>query len=412
MGQMNVDGLNAFLITAFVAAIIGNALVLIVRLRKAWATQMTAYEFLICHLATTDLQFAAFIPIIVYSNVKGEWTLGETSCQVLYTWNNVCLTVSILNVVLMGYERYRSLCNPLGYRWTRRKTSLALLFIWLFSIVINIGVFVVMKVDVFCYTVYPNKTAQMVNTIELFLMQYLLPIVLMVILNAKVIMAMRQRANAVHISATSSQQQQQENIAHSHMTTSVTIKHDNKSDIAIKHDNRSDIAIKHDNRSDIAKREANVDKHQSYGVVNPNINLKTLTTSHLQSSSNEHILNRNCNQPYTCFSSINSSTVNPTVATAGGNMRTAESFVKQYRSVFKILTTLTVAHMVLSLPHHIYNLVRLSGVTISDDLDLALVGLGYMTYLNGCVNPVLYSIFDKRFRKDVKKLFKSICQTV
>ncbi len=85
-----------------------------------------------------------------------------------------------------------------------------------------------------------------------------------------------------------------------------------------------------------------------------------------------------------------------------------DCFAKQYKSVFKILTVLTLTHLTITLPNHIYYLVNLRQEAPSTQLLEALISLGYMGFLNSCVNPIIYSIMDKRFRKDVKELFKRI----
>ncbi len=375
---MDIDGLNAFLIVSFIASILGNALVLIVRLSKAKRTTMTAYELLICHLAVTDLQFALYIPIMVHANTKGQWQLGQTGCKMIFTWSSVALNVSIMNVVVMGYERYRSLCNPLGYRWSHRKTAMVLLLVWVYSLVIQIPTIVVTKVKGFCYPVYPNSAFQIANTLLQFAVFYILPVVLMTILNVKVILAMRRRLHTV---------QSKQDIAMPKQGNSIRGL-DNSAVIQEQSVRDQDRNAPDQDRGAQSQQMSARDQHQK-----PSATLQIATT-------NNNLHPEISNLRLSEYSSINRSSS----ATAHSQLR---SFSKQYRSVFKILTVLTLTHMFICLPNHIYYLSRLT-TKYSVKFERALISLSYMIFLNSCVNPVIYSIFDRRFRKDVRNLFKNI----
>ena len=52
-------------------------------------------------------------------------------------------------------------------------------------------------------------------------------------------------------------------------------------------------------------------------------------------------------------------------------------------------------------------LARLLGTEISEQTNFALEKCAYIIYINNAVNPVIYSLANRRFREDCKGVFKN-----
>ena len=319
-------GTSVFLAIVFVASILGNVLVLVVRFAKFNSGDFNSYRFLICHLAAVDILYATYIPIAIQTNLASKWQLGTFPCKFLRTFNSIVFNVSLFNVVAVAYERYRSLSNPIRHRWTIGFSAKVISAVWLFSVAIFIPYFLALAVRYdLCYDEYVSRSFARGYALTQLIIAYVFPITFLIVCNFKIMVMLRNRA--VRVRAASS----------SVITTGID--------------------------------------EQMHARTNGEFTQQRMTSGY--------------------------------EANIAVSQRNVASFTKQYRTVVKVLLAMTVTFMVISLPGHIYYLCYEFQVELSYLAQSTLIALTYIYYLNCCANPVIYSVLDKRFRRDVKRLFNT-----
>lgn len=112
------------------AIIVGNVFVI---LSVAIFDKMrTLSNWLIVSLASADLLVAIVVlPISLHYEVIGQWTLGPYVCDLWITSDVFCCTASILNIVVIALDRYWLITRHVRYTHSallpRRKVCLAML---------------------------------------------------------------------------------------------------------------------------------------------------------------------------------------------------------------------------------------------------------------------------------------------
>ena len=118
---------------------VGNLLIIAYFLKINFAkklSKMSIYHFLIILLAVVDLFTSVTTSIIIHQFYKTTWHMGTFMCQVGYPFLMSVLTfISCWILVLLSYERYRSISKPFERRATKCKYSIVILaiiaFCWL-----------------------------------------------------------------------------------------------------------------------------------------------------------------------------------------------------------------------------------------------------------------------------------------
>lgn len=123
------------------AIIIGNVFVI---LSVAIFDKMrTLSNWLIVSLASADLLVAIVVlPISLHNEVIGQWTLGPYICDLWITSDVFCCTASILNIVVIALDRYWLITRHVRYTHSallpRRKVCLVMLCLaWIVSALIS-----------------------------------------------------------------------------------------------------------------------------------------------------------------------------------------------------------------------------------------------------------------------------------
>ncbi|NWT21218.1 ADA1B protein, partial [Vireo altiloquus] len=121
-------------------AIIGNILVILSVACNKHLRIPTNY--FIVNLAIADLLLSfTVLPFSATLEVLGYWVLGRIFCDIWAAVDVLCCTASILSLCAISIDRYIGVRYSLQYPAlvTRRRAILALLGVWLLSMVISIG---------------------------------------------------------------------------------------------------------------------------------------------------------------------------------------------------------------------------------------------------------------------------------
>ena len=140
-GHFRIAALDAIiglvLSLLIVAIIIGNTFVILSV--SLFRDMRTLSNGLIVSLATADLLVAIIVlPISLYALLVGEWRLGPIVCDFWVTADVFCCTASILNIVVIALDRYWLIARNVKYThgdtFTRRHACVVMVTLaWLAS---------------------------------------------------------------------------------------------------------------------------------------------------------------------------------------------------------------------------------------------------------------------------------------
>nr|AXH38066.1 putative dopamine receptor D2 [Cupiennius salei] len=119
-------------------AVVGNILV-ILSIYKEKSLQ-TVTNYFIVSLAFADLLVAAVVmPFAVYVLVNVEWELSDTLCDFYIAVDVTCSTASIFNLVAISIDRYIAVTQPIKYSKHRnnKRVFLTIAIVWLVSAAIG-----------------------------------------------------------------------------------------------------------------------------------------------------------------------------------------------------------------------------------------------------------------------------------
>lgn len=171
----------------FVLSILGNGIVCIAigpRFLKPTVT-----NFFMGSLAACDVLISFIIPFTVLSNlVFLYWPFGAFLCPFISLIQLVTTLLRALTLVAMTCDRYYVLSRPFKGRLLAKQAKLLIVGIWIFSFIVCLPSGVFSKViylpyepgsSGLCVEVWPQDTLRHVYGVVIMVMQYFVPLVLM-----------------------------------------------------------------------------------------------------------------------------------------------------------------------------------------------------------------------------------------
>lgn len=171
-------------------SILGNAAVVYIILQSRRRIRKTSYVLLVLNLAICD----AITPIIsipidwVFEEYDYRWTLGAVLCKLLWPLQTMFSTSSALTLAMICFDRYRAVVHP----FKARRVTKTHIKHCIFAIHFTSCIFVIPYVVVLdlkgddCDEHWPSPVTsyRKVYTLILFLVQYGIPLTLMVTLHS------------------------------------------------------------------------------------------------------------------------------------------------------------------------------------------------------------------------------------
>ncbi|XP_053572139.1 alpha-1A adrenergic receptor [Bombina bombina] len=102
----------------------------------------TVTHYFIANLAVADLLLMSMVlPFSAIFEIQGYWIFGRIFCNIWAAVDVLCCTASIMSLCAISIDRYIGVSFPLRYPsiMTEKRGILALLCIWVLSVVISIG---------------------------------------------------------------------------------------------------------------------------------------------------------------------------------------------------------------------------------------------------------------------------------
>ncbi|XP_066917063.1 LOW QUALITY PROTEIN: neuropeptide Y receptor type 1-like [Clytia hemisphaerica] len=371
------------IVVCVISAIIGlsgNLTIVVVRIfKQIQRRNTTAYTFLICQLAIADFVFAFTIgfDINVYFQ-HGLWTFSVGSCRFIKLIQSASLTTTVGFLTVMAYERYCGISRPLQHHWSIKTAALITLALWLYIFLTFIPMVTALKVDNcgFCWeNNHPSEEFRKGYTMFLFCTNYIAPLVSIIVFHTLIVYRMKKHLKKMH-----SQRHR----------ASPSIKHKNKTPEQMTPKQR---------RASTASTFSMADD-QLCGQEGSNC---WVVLYHLLLEKLENSKKNNNNSRFSHANSARRSNVFRRLIT--------RSKTNEDRKLVKMLLAVTLSFALMTLPTQIYYIwldFKESQDDPSGEVTKVVEVFSSLVYLHCCVNCVIYSAMDKKFRADVEKTFRFI----
>lgn len=120
--------------------IVGNILVILSVVCHRHLRTVTHY--FIVNLAVADLLLSSTVlPFSAILEIVDRWVFGRVFCNVWAAVDVLCCTASIMSLCVISVDRYIGVSYPLRYPTivTKRRALLAVMLLWVLSVIISIG---------------------------------------------------------------------------------------------------------------------------------------------------------------------------------------------------------------------------------------------------------------------------------
>ncbi|XP_072179172.1 galanin receptor type 2-like [Diadema setosum] len=176
--------------------VIGNLLVILVLFR--WRRRRCSTDTLIAGLAVADLMTSIFVIPHDEIDTLPNTPLGQLYCRVVHSsvlmWTSIC--ASIFTLTTIAIERLMAIRYPFTYQrlFTAHRSTIALGFIWVLAFVVNTySLYITYIKEGACIVQFPSPTFQKVVGVALFLIEYVVPVIVMVFAHILTIRSLRVR---------------------------------------------------------------------------------------------------------------------------------------------------------------------------------------------------------------------------
>lgn len=120
--------------------VVGNILVILSVVCHRHLRTVTHY--FIVNLAVADLLLSSTVlPFSAVFEILDRWVFGRAFCNVWAAVDVLCCTASIMSLCVISVDRYIGVSYPLRYPsiMTKRRALLAVMLLWVLSVIISIG---------------------------------------------------------------------------------------------------------------------------------------------------------------------------------------------------------------------------------------------------------------------------------
>ena len=455
-------------IVSVIIGLTGNFLIILVRVVKQIKRQnITAYTFLVCQLAVADFLFAFTLVFdISFSLKNNNWEFGLGLCKFIKTLQSTSLSATVGFLMVMAYERFLGISNPLRHRWSIKKTTFLVIGVWIYIILTMVPFFLALGISKNeCYDVNYSSTSFIKGyTLFLFITNYVLPLFFIIIFHSMIVKRLhvhmktmaahthRSRHSKSHDATQSlnrSSSRNKSNKSENHREVFSELRNFNKKlkisessnsyekkQVSQSHyNNHNHNIIIHNNNNNAINHSDSCNTRRNNHNENNDVGFSYNSVFNNSNNGNDSICrksNKNSrNNSNTSASVMEASQLRAMKRIIGEssspgnknkNNKTSilSSLFKWFfggtkhasndSKVIKMLLAVTLCFSLMTLPTQIWYIWD----TFSLEHTTSKVGtlhffevLSSLVYLHCCTNCIIYSVMDKRFRKDVSVLFLS-----
>ncbi|KFP31415.1 Muscarinic acetylcholine receptor M5, partial [Colius striatus] len=406
-------------VTAIVSliTIVGNILVMISF--KVNSQLKTVNNYYLLSLACADLIIGIFSMNLYTSYILiGHWSLGSLACDLWLALDYVASNASVMNLLVISFDRYFSITRPLTYRAKRtpKRAGIMIGLAWLISFVLWAPVILCWQYFVGERTVPPEECQiqflyEPIITFGTAIAAFYIPVSVMTILYCRIYKETEKRTKDL------AELQGSESVAEFEMIK--PRKALLKSCFSCKQQNlakreRCQASWSSSSRS----TSATVKASQAASIGNDWAKADQLTTCSSYASSEEEdklatdsvfqVTYKSASEVTPCSAPLSK---DPSIKSMDPNIN--NQITKRKRMVLikerKAAQTLSAILLAFIITWTPYNIMVLISTFCSDCIPLTLWHLGYwLCYVNSTVNPMCYALCNKTFRKTFKMLL--FCQ--
>ncbi|XP_015790997.1 orexin receptor type 1 isoform X2 [Tetranychus urticae] len=364
----------------FIIGLTGNALICLFVYRNRHLRNVTNY--FIVNLAVADfLVILICLPPTVLWDITNTWFFGDLMCKLVVYFQFVSVSVSVLTLTFISVDRWYAICRPLKFKSTITKTRVAIIFIWISSLAINLPDLIHLQTispfhrnETIYYTDCVHDWSEETEKIyQLWIVTtyFILPIILMSVAYHQIAIVLWNK----NIPGSCETGQ------HHHYSN----RHSNHNSHNHSQDNHPD-ASSIEMNSTIAKRSDCVQGTRSKSKP-----------SYKSSVENSHF----------------------GASTNGGNSRTVTKNTSKYpydsqvtsrQRVAKMLIAVVIMFGLCYLPVHVLNTLRcFIAIPQNDVISILSLSSHWLCYANSAINPIIYNFMSAKFRKEFQTTFQNLC---
>uniref|UniRef100_A0A8D0GTM8 Neuropeptide FF receptor 2 n=1 Tax=Sphenodon punctatus TaxID=8508 RepID=A0A8D0GTM8_SPHPU len=187
----------------FLLCMCGNGVVCFIVLRNKHMRTVT--NLFILNLAVSDLLVGIFcMPTTLLDNIIAGWPFGSTICKLSGMIQGVSVSASVFTLVAIAVDRFRCIVYPFKQKLTISTAAVIIIVIWILAIAIMCPSVVMLQVKeeasfqvnlgydnqtspiYWCQEDWPNQDMRKIYTTVLFANIYLAPLSLIVIMYARI----------------------------------------------------------------------------------------------------------------------------------------------------------------------------------------------------------------------------------
>ncbi|XP_069128454.1 trissin receptor-like [Argopecten irradians] len=421
-------------------------MVLFAIVKSARLRSMT--NFFLANLAVADFCVGLFCVLPnLYRFLTLTWNLGRVMCKLYYFVWNMCYTASIIILTAIAAERYIAIRYPLRARryFTLRRLIIAQTVIWTIAGLYNVPYLFVFDIvgGSYCfydYTIIDMKALTTVN----FIVWYAAPLIAMTYIYSKIgtvlwVVGSTSKASCVERRTAA----EQPDDYHSHYTSSSSGSDGIVQRFTFKlhqYTPKNRMLVHCDCASRISHESCRSCLHNENGDVNQSSSRrkddqetcfcidrncrnelssgseKLEGNSECASSTVHQYLDieleyNACGSKFKGFSVRNQRSLKDSlsfrsrshVLSTPTRMNSTRA-LKNRRKVIRLLVTVVISFAVCVLPHHVRLLLKYWQIRIPGNGSILSLVSFLILYLNSALNPVLYALFSRNFRKSFKEI--------
>ncbi|THD24613.1 Orexin receptor type [Fasciola hepatica] len=127
--------LVVFYVIVFTIGLVGNALVVCVVLFNPLMRTVT--NVFLVNLAVADfLVILLCMPPTLVEDIRQTWYFGAELCKLAKFMQHISVTVSVLTLVIISFERWQAICRPFHVRRSQSRSCFILAVVWIVAFLI------------------------------------------------------------------------------------------------------------------------------------------------------------------------------------------------------------------------------------------------------------------------------------
>lgn len=354
----------------------------------------TLSNYFLLSLAISDVMIATFsMPLFIVYLLVGEWTLGRTICDMWLAQDYTCSNASCMNLLMIGFDRYFSVTNPLKYRAkkTPKRVGIMISIVWIFAFLLwppwiyawpyIEGRRTVPEDDCYVQFLETNSYVTFITAI----MDYYAPVTIIVVLYYKIWRATRRRNRYL---ADMDSEYQAESMC---LQKNKPGKTDTREYLLEK--SISNNTGDNNNTNNLTKSDES-EKDTTVSLLRTTIR----QTSQMQEDDYDIELYENIER--LPDSNITSSA---NVKSPNGNTDSSKmSFKKEtnkHDKAARVLTAILLAFIVTTTPYNVLIIIKNLDKTHTLVPDYLMNFASFLFYVNSTINPLCYALANENFRK-------------